>query len=167
MKARWAVLLGVSAVLLPMVGCEGTSGTESPGDGTGDNGADAPLSVTDGTYELQVDRQWDGENSSVRFPSDPLTEADYQPVSDGPEYSVVVSDLGSRVDIGDAPMKGQLESSGDDRIIYDLTDGTFAGGRFSVWADTTGLQAELTIYGSGLPVVMSERGRLVPLLPTQ
>jgi hypothetical protein len=165
MRAMWFVLLGVSAAQLLVVGCQGTSGTENLGDSLGDDGPDAPLSITDGTYELQVDRQWDGEISSVRFPSDLLTEADYQPVSDGPEYSVIISDLGRLVSVGDTPMEGQLESSGDDRINYALTGGTFAGGRFIVWVDTPVLQAELTIYGSGLPIVMSERGRLVPRPP--
>jgi hypothetical protein len=38
----------------------------------------------------------------------------------------------------------------------------FAGGRFWVWLKTVPLQAELTIYGSGVPIIKSERGILLP-----
>jgi hypothetical protein len=42
---------------------------------------------------------------------------------------------------------------------------TFAGGRFAVWPGQTSLQAELTIYGSGVPIVSSEREALTPNAP--
>jgi len=45
--------------------------------------------------------------------------------------------------------------------MLNITKDTFAGGRFVVWAADVGLQAELTIYGSGVPIVSSERGPLV------
>jgi hypothetical protein len=38
--------------------------------------------------------------------------------------------------------------------------GTFAGGRLVIWSGTSGLQAELTLYGSGVPIFSSERGAL-------
>jgi hypothetical protein len=38
----------------------------------------------------------------------------------------------------------------------------FAGGRFWVWLRAVPLQAELTIYGSGVPIIKSERGILLP-----
>ena len=150
----------VLLLLVCVAGCSMTAGgTEDVGD---DSAPGSPLTITDGVWEFRVDRTWNGQSGGRRFPSDPLTEADYMPVSDGPEYTVVVSDSASRVSIGDTPMEGQVGASVDDRVTYDLTDGTFAGGRFVAWEGDLGLQAELTIYGSGLPIVASERGDLAP-----
>ena len=44
--------------------------------------------------------------------------------------------------------------------MYDLDEGTFAGGRFVVWAGEKGLQAELTIFGSAVPLRYGGRGAL-------
>jgi hypothetical protein len=98
--------------------------------------------------------------NSVAFPSDQMTEADYQPVSDGPTYPIVVSDRSSRVAIGSPPLEGSRTTVATKGIVYELREGTFAGGRFVVWSSNQGLQGELTIYGSGLPIVRSERGTL-------
>ncbi len=154
MKARW-LLLVVCAVA-----CGGSAG--GTGDATDDNASGSPASITDGNWDFRVDRAWDGQSRGTGLPMDPLTEADYVPVSEGPEYSVVVSDSASHVSIGETPMEGQVAASVDDRVTYDLSDGTFAGGRFVVWEGDLGLQAELTIYGSGLPIVASERGDFIP-----
>jgi hypothetical protein len=91
-----------------------------------------------------------------------LGESVYQPVADGPTHHVTVSDRGSRVSIGARPLKGQRTTAFDSYLAYDLREGTFAGGRFVVWPGEHGPQAELTIYGSGRPIVRSERGALVP-----
>jgi hypothetical protein len=55
-------------------------------------------------------------------------------------------------------MVAQLEQENAERLIYSLVAGVFAGGRIVVWREAGGIQAELTIYGSGVPVVRSERG---------
>ena len=154
MKARW-VLLVVCAVA-----CGETAG--GAGDAADDAAAEVPVSIADGVWHFRVDRAWDGQSRGTGLPADPLIEADYVPVSEGSEYSVVVSDSASHVSIGDTPIEGQVTLSVDDRVTYDLNDGTFAGGRFVVWEADLGLQAELTIYGSGLPIVASERGDLIP-----
>jgi hypothetical protein len=91
-----------------------------------------------------------------------LGEANYQPVLSGTIYRVVFSEQCSQVSIGDQPVEGLRTAVTDEGITYDLINGTFAGGRFVVLASVDDLQAELTIYGSGLPIVSSERGALVP-----
>ncbi len=154
MKARWLLLVACA------VACGGTTG--GAGDAMEDGASGAPTSVTDGVWTFRVDRSWDGQGGGAGLPGDPLTEADYVPVSEGPEYTVVVSHSAGRVSIGETPMEGQVSASDDDVLTYDLSDGTFAGGRFVVWEGDVGLQAELTIYGSGLPIVASERGELIP-----
>ena len=124
-----------------------------------------PDQLVDGAWELRVDRTW--SRTGIRRPSE-LTETDYQPVANGATYSIVVSDRGARVTIGSAPagdrgIRSPLEGTrtvDTGLVIYNLDKGTFAGGRFVVWPGDQALQGELTIYGSGLPIVSSVRGRL-------
>jgi hypothetical protein len=116
----------------------------------------------DGEWVLQVDRQWDRVAGNVQFPSDEINEGSYQPVDDGASYVVAVSGGWELVSVGDTPFLGELTGSSIGKLTYDLTTGTFAGGRFVVWSGVSGLQAELTIYGSGLPIISSERGVLNP-----
>jgi hypothetical protein len=56
-------------------------------------------------------------------------------------------------------MKG-VRSSPTELLLYNLNEGTFAGGRFVVWSGKNGLQGELTIYGSGVYIISSERGSI-------
>jgi hypothetical protein len=116
----------------------------------------------DGEWILKVDRRWNGTPGGVQFPTDPLDEADYLPVDDGATVRVVVSKGGDAVSVGDTPLKGARTTDADGTLRYDLGAGTFAGGRFVVWSGASSLQAELTIYGSGVPIVSSERGPLAP-----
>jgi hypothetical protein len=144
--------------------CLGTEGDDMQ---TGDDvirGCGVSLdSFSDGDWEFQVDRSWDGSTGSVQFPTDLLSDEDYEPVVNGSKVKVVVSQYGERVAIGEGPVEGTRVPSTDDLVRYELDAGTFAGGRFVVWAVDDCLQAELTIYGSGLPIVQSERGGLVPI----
>jgi DNA-binding beta-propeller fold protein YncE len=158
--ARTVVVLTVVCIV---------SSCASPGDAAGGAGgppaADASPArpqLVDGRWDLRVDRAWDRSGGQVVFPSDPLQESDYRAVTDGPIYPVTVSDGGNAVTVGDAPMTGERAATTDGRTLYHLTGGTFAGGRLVVWTAGDGLQAELTIYGSGVPIVQSERGALTP-----
>jgi hypothetical protein len=101
--------------------------------------------------------------------TDPLSEADFAPVDGGARYRLVVAEDAARIEVVESQpasyerrsleaMVAQLEQATAERLIYGLVDGAFAGGRFMVWREPSGIQAELTIYGSGLPVVRSERG---------
>ena len=123
-----------------------------------------PSQITDGVWEFQVDREWAKEGAQV-FPT-ALTEEDYRSLANGPRYSIVVTEGCAKVEIrevGDAAdrpaMKGERRASGDP-FIYWLQDGTFAGGQFVVLPGGMSLQAELTIFGSGVPITASERGSL-------
>ncbi len=118
-------------------------------------------SFTDGSWEMHVDRKLKGLPGDVQFPTDPLDEEDYEPVDDGPVYPIVVSGDGKFVAVGETPLVGTLVPGGPGEWMFTLDEGTFAGGRFVVWSTDAGLQAELTIYGSGVPMVSSERGALV------
>jgi len=123
-------------------------------------GAKLPA-FADGFWEMHVDRKLKDLPGDVQFPTDPLDEEDYEPVEDGPVYPVVVSGDGQSVEVGVEPLVGVLEPGKPGEWMFNLTKGTFAGGRFVVWASESVLQAELTIYGSGVPIVSSARGELL------
>ncbi len=59
-------------------------------------------------------------------------------------------------------ISGQKTNDGGESRFYELDEGVFAGGRFVIWTNNDSFEVELTIYGSGIPVVKSERGYLVP-----
>ena len=118
----------------------------------------------DGNWVFRVDRAWFGNGAAPQ--SDSLPESDFRPVSNGSRYPVLVTNGGERVEIGGQkrtavrpPMKG-VRSSPTAPLRYNLNEGTFAGGRFAVWPGKNGLQGELTIYGSGVYIISSERGTI-------
>lgn len=112
----------------------------------------------DGVWLLTVDRALRPGRSAVGVPTDPLSEADFAPVDRGARYRLFVSEDAAHIEVEESQMVAQLEQATAERLIYRLVEGAFAGGRIMVWREPTGFQAELTIYGSGLPVVRSERG---------
>ena len=118
----------------------------------------------DGLWVLRVDRAVLRENLGLSRHTDQVDESEYRPISKGSTYPIRVSERGARVEIGgekrlaaQPPMTG-VRSSPAEPLLYDLDDGTFAGGRFVVWSGKNGLQGELTIYGSGVYIITSERG---------
>jgi hypothetical protein len=118
-----------------------------------------------GSWNLQVDRAWNGVSGNVQFPWNRLDESDYERVIDGPAYRVAVSDGGRQVTVGERPLRGERTTTTDSAVEFSLTpdmSGAPGGGRLVVWTAGGGLQAELTIYGSGRPIVKSERGAMVP-----
>ncbi len=116
---------------------------------------------SDGNWLMRVDRVLRSGGGAVTFPSDALTEQDYMPATTKVEHSVTLSMQGKSVSIAPQPWLGQRSAANAQQLSFELGTGTFAGGRFLVWQASQGLQAELTLYGSGVPIVMSERGPLV------
>jgi hypothetical protein len=159
MIARQAILWTLVALSVAMASC---TSNDAGGEDVAEHRLLASLDdLIDGAWELRVDRAWNGADGNIAVPSDQFTEADYQPVSPGSTYPIEVRDQAARVSVGSAPLNGSRTTETEESVVYDLSEGTFAGGRFVVWADNQGLQAELTIYGSGRPIVKSERGNLV------
>ena len=118
----------------------------------------------DGNWVFRVDRAWFGNGAAPQ--PDSLPESDFRPVSNGPTYPILVTNGGALVEIGgqkrtavQPPMKG-VRSSPTAPLRYHLNEGTFAGGRLVVWSEKNGLQGELTIYGSGVYIISSERGTI-------
>lgn len=128
-------------------------------------GTVTPTVVGDGAYDLRIDRKGGSEDPTKAFEF--LPEARYQPIENGPTYRVVISEQGSRVSVEgkrgtthQIAVRGKRTSTTDEQVWYELTN-AFAGGRFVVWRSADGWQAELTLYGSGRPIIFSERGALV------
>jgi hypothetical protein len=109
-----------------------------------------------------ADRALNMPASHTGLPTDALAEADYSPLPQQKSYPVTFAADGETVTVvGDTSMVGTWDQLAGGTRRYKLMDGTFAGGRFDVWPGDTANAAELTIYGSGVPIVSSERGTLV------
>lgn len=133
--------------------------------GCADDGAD--LSQLDGrSFTLDVDRI--ASNPDVEFPFEELREADYEESTEGSQYDVSFSREPETVTIAGRPapeetvvIRGNFETELEDFRHYAIVEGLLAGGRFNVWIAEDQFQAELTVYGSGIPIIQSERGRLI------
>jgi hypothetical protein len=138
-----------------IVACSGGSGTAS-------------TSTTGSKLVMRVDRSFDRSSGTpgAKIPDDDLPAETYKPIAQ-PIDRWEVTIEGSRVILVPVtPLhatQGQVEGVettekaklGERR--FDLQKGAFAGGRFVLRGD----DAEVTMYGSGVPVVSSERGKLI------
>lgn len=116
-------------------------------------------------YELIITSVWDHSLNAVNterplYPDDD----EYVDVDDGPRYLVRFGD--NTVEIAGHDLQdrivGTLGNVGGTFDSYDLD--LWAGGRLTIWFDgMDSAQALLEIDGSGVPVIGSERGILVPL----
>ena len=134
----------------------------------------ATLGASEFTYT--VTRTWNRQYPEGGSFMD-LPETLYVP-QDGPVYPVSFYVDATQVHIAppadstDASPASQVETNGvagtcfastSSRISYSLS--SFAGGLFAVWIEGSTLQAELSIHGSGLPLISSTRGVLVRVVP--
>jgi hypothetical protein len=155
-----ALALGI-ALGMALTGCDHDCAA------TNANDAATPATLTladlsDGSWTLRVDREL-SQNADVSVPRESLSEDDYTPVASPRSHAIQIDLDGNQVLIDDAEYVGSLEAtSTDSQHTFDITVGTFAGGRFVVWPDPQGLQAEFTLFGSGVPFAQSERGTLTP-----
>ena len=137
-------------LLLLLVGCEVSNQS---------NKNVAEFSLLDGNeFVMKVDRI--SEMPDVQFPMDDLQKKDYRETNEGTIYNVNFSDDGQMVTIEPGSIRGEKSMDGDKSKFYELDEGEFAGGRFIVWQSNDSFEAELTVYGSGVPIVKSERGYL-------
>ena len=115
-------------------------------------------------YVMRVDRMYDRSAAQQpQVPPEELAPESYRPAAPADRWQVVIR--GSKVvltAIGEHPTKvtrlegKEVPSGRPEERRFDL-EGVLGGGRFLVHGD----DAELTLFGSGVPVVSSERGKLV------
>ncbi len=109
-------------------------------------------------FILKVDRVAVGPD--VRYPDDVLLEDDYTLTDEDIRHEVTFSENGDEITIEPGLVKGAKTKDDEESLYFQLGDGLFAGGRFVIWIDKKDFRAEMTIYGSGIPVIRSERGIL-------
>ena len=148
---RASYYLIVALVLASAFGCQTPLHVQRKPDAQSLNGA---------KRVLEVNRTC--KHPHAGLPQDKLEEPDYTKVADGTSYDILFSGDGRtvRIIMDSKTVEGVLASDGAGVRMYELGKGLFAGGRFVVWAVNTGYEAELTIYGSGEPIIQSERGAL-------
>ena len=114
----------------------------------------------DGTWALAVDRALRDGSPAAGSPAAPFSESDFAPATGNTTYRLDVSEQGARIVVAEPRLVAHLEATTPERLTYRIVEGTFADGRIVIWPIPGGLQGELTIYGSGRPVIRSERGSL-------
>ena len=137
--------------LATLFGCQQADQTEDKTTGP---------SLLDGTeYILEVDRSC--KDPHARQNQHDIQESHYTKDTQGSIYNIRFSADGSAVKI----TKGSntIESVGriDNGKVRTYGLKTFAGARLVVWPTGTDYEAELTFFGSGFPIISSERGTLI------
>jgi len=116
------------------------------------------LMLNGSSFILKVNRISQGPGA--QFPADILTESNYTATNEDIRHEVTFTADGRSVSISPGPVTGLKEKNSEECRFYELSDGLFAGGRFLVWIDNDEFEAEFTVYGSGVPIIRSERGIL-------
>lgn len=110
---------------------------------------------------LRVDRIWD-RTEQPHLPDDDLPDTSYRSLGDEPsfvkQWEVTVDGDQLVMTSGNQRLRGRETSNVFNERRFEITDGAVAGGRFVM----RGTDAEITLFGSGVPVVSSERGKLIP-----
>ena len=110
------------------------------------------------TLVLKVDRSC--KHPAVGYPHSKLQEFHYTKDTQGITYVIEFSADGTAVKVvTEKTIEGSLVSDVDGVKTYRLK--AFAGGRLVVRPAGRNHEAELTIYGSGVPIIRSLRGKLV------
>lgn len=116
-------------------------------------------SLNGGNFEFEVDRAIETP-ATTQFLKGDILESNYEELNEVVIYDVTFSEDGQTVVIEPGSIYGQMTNDSVESIYYELGEETFAGGQFIVWINDNEFEAELTIFGSGIPIVKSERGHL-------
>jgi hypothetical protein len=103
------------------------------------------------------------DHPPVFLPSSPIPDSAYKPIDHDSTYMIRFSANYDTVFI-DSTLIGVAEQEIADTIRYTVDSGR---ARFIVIQEETVLKAKLTIYGSGVPVIFSDRGVLEPVVSVQ
>jgi hypothetical protein len=117
--------------------------------------------LAESTFTLTINRV--AQNPEVQYPADSLKESDYTATDEEINYEITFSEGGQNIlieSLGNDSVSGERINSGETSKRYELNEGLFAGGRFLIWIINGHFGAEYTVYGSGVPIIRSERGIL-------
>lgn len=115
-------------------------------------------------YTLNVGRVSNFPN--VKLPSNNLEESDYVPMEKTTQYQISFRENEKIVEIRPNFVRGKKRSA-EGFLVYELNEGLFAGGRLIIWKSDKAYEAEYTVYGTGVPVIKSERGKLEQTVKTE
>jgi hypothetical protein len=101
----------------------------------------------------------------VQFPGNNLKESDYVFSDEDIQYDITFSENGQYIKIEPGTIQGKRVELAVNYVQYELDEGLFAGGRFIIRMNDTGYAGEFTIYGSGVPIIKSFRGKLEATRP--
>jgi hypothetical protein len=110
-----------------------------------------------------VDQRYRADCSAVQRPADPIPDHCYEVAMPPVSYRLRLSENGGRVEIvgvvtDGVSVRGAIGQGPADERVFDLE--LFAGGRLRLRGSASNWSAELTVFGSGVPIVKSERGHL-------
>jgi hypothetical protein len=144
-------VIGVFILLIIFAGCEERQNSKTV----------EFAQLAENTYSLTINRV--AQNPEVQFPADSLKESDYTVTDEEINYEITFSEGGQNIlieSLGNDSVSGERVNNGETSKRYELNDGLFAGGRFLIWIINGHFEAEYTVYGSGVPIIRSERGIL-------
>ena len=151
---RFSSLQIVTILCFSVIVCSGDKSIDDM-----DNSVAVQFTILNGSnFVFHVNRRAD--HPDVQLPFEELQETDYITTNNGRQYRVNFSENIETIIIIPDSISGTLEKDTDELKQYALKEGLFAGGRFIVWIANNRFEAEYTIYGSGVPIIQSERGYL-------
>ena len=146
----WKRLILLNAVILWASGC-------------GD-----PVAVTEGFEDLfggsfVFDVSTIAEQVYVMDLDGSVPDSEYVAVTDQRTHIVRFSAGGRTVSVEGGHRLEFYDNTEETLIVYETEERVFPAYALRVWRDSDHYSAELTVFGSGVPVIQSERGMLIPL----
>ena len=102
------------------------------------------------------------DHPTVGFPSDAISDSLYLPVTQMVTYRITFTGLRDTVFI-DTTRYGLKISEDSTSVHYNLISTSGVNGTFIIHENDSLSRADLTLYGSGVPIIKSERGVLEPV----
>jgi len=151
-------LAALAAVILVLAVCDSTLAQSASS-----SEAQVSARLVDGAWSFSVDRVWHPPGGRIPHTLT-LPESDFRPAVPVRQYRLVVSAGGAeiRLEGPDGPAMVGVLREGSDPVVFDLREGVFAGGTFTVSKGGDSIRGELMIYGSGVLVVSCARGKISP-----
>jgi hypothetical protein len=157
---RFSKLFIPAVLCLSAIICTCTKPTDDLGLNANEDSTVTFTLLNNSSFIFHVDRR--ASHPDVQSPFEELQEIHYIPVNDSTRYEVAFSANIESVLIMPDSVSGTLVKNTNEIKYYMISVDLFAGGRFMVWISQKKLNAEYTIYGSGVPIIQSERGYLEP-----
>lgn len=124
--------------------------------------AAAPFPLGSDKYAMTVTKEV--THPKVSSPFEQIPNEQYLPSKKKSVLKLKFSKDRKKVEILPRGISGELGKANDTRRVYELRKGLFAGGRLIIQKTKTGIISTFTEFGSGVPVISSERGEIKPIV---